>query len=101
MNRAQQARSAAIASRNWNGANQLFLYRHLLRRHGGVFHAITVVGHFELIPNALGRGCAGLCNRTQFVKPQVDYHYVPGLTDQFGGKNVPMFMMNVGYGTRR
>lgn len=36
-----------------------------------------------------------------FVKPQVDYHLVPGLTDQFGSNSVFMFAVNVGYGTRR
>jgi hypothetical protein len=36
-----------------------------------------------------------------FIKPQFDFHYVPGLTDQFGSNAVPMFMINVGYGTRR
>jgi len=36
-----------------------------------------------------------------FVKPQFDFHYIPGFTDQFGSNVVPVFMINVGYGTRR
>jgi len=55
-------------------------------------------GHFDV---HLGVGVQVFVTEHIFVKPTFDYHYVPGLTDQFGGSNVPMFMFNVGYGTRR
>lgn len=32
-----------------------------------------------------------------FVKPEFDYHYVPGLTNQFGSDSVPEAMVWVGY----
>jgi hypothetical protein len=32
-----------------------------------------------------------------FVRPQFDFHYVPGLTDQFGSTAVPEGMLWVGY----
>lgn len=32
-----------------------------------------------------------------FVRPQFDYHYVPGLTDQFGSNSVPGGSIWVGY----
>lgn len=32
-----------------------------------------------------------------FIRPQFDYHYVPGLTDQFGSNSVPAGMVWVGY----
>ncbi len=55
-------------------------------------------GHFQV---HLGAAVQVFVTEHIFVKPQFDYHYVPGLTDQFGGNSVPMFMINVGYGTRR
>ena len=54
--------------------------------------------HFQM---HLGAAVQVFVTEHIFVKPQFDYHYVPGLTDQFGGTSVPMFMINVGYGTRR
>jgi hypothetical protein len=32
-----------------------------------------------------------------FIKPEFDYHYVPGLTNQFGSDSVPEAMVWVGY----
>jgi hypothetical protein len=32
-----------------------------------------------------------------FIKPQVDLHYVPHLTDQYGRNAVPEFTMSIGY----
>lgn len=32
-----------------------------------------------------------------FIRPQFDYHYVPGLTDQFGSNSVPAGTIWVGY----
>ena len=32
-----------------------------------------------------------------FVRPEFDYHYVPGLTNQFGSNSVPEAMLWVGY----
>jgi hypothetical protein len=32
-----------------------------------------------------------------FIKPEFDYHYVPGLTNQFGSNSVPEGMVWVGY----
>ncbi|MGP0072778.1 MAG: hypothetical protein ACLPWF_12700 [Bryobacteraceae bacterium] len=32
-----------------------------------------------------------------FVRPEFDYHYVPNLTNQFGGNSVPEAMLWVGY----
>jgi hypothetical protein len=32
-----------------------------------------------------------------FIKPEFDYHYVPGLTNQFGSNNVPEGLVWVGY----
>ena len=60
--------------------------------------AIGNSSHFQV---HIGAGVQVFVTEHIFVKPQFDYHYVPGLTDQFGGNNVPMFMINVGYGTRR
>jgi hypothetical protein len=36
-----------------------------------------------------------------FIKPQFDYHYVPNLTNQFGGNSVPGAMISIGYGSAR
>ena len=55
-------------------------------------------GHFQM---HLGAAVQVFVTEHIFVKPQFDYHYVPGLSDQFGGSSVPMIMINVGYGTRR
>ena len=32
-----------------------------------------------------------------FIRPQFDFHYVPGLTDQFGSNSVPAAMVWLGY----
>jgi hypothetical protein len=32
-----------------------------------------------------------------FIKPEFDFHYVPGLTNQFGSDAVPEGMVWVGY----
>ena len=32
-----------------------------------------------------------------FIRPQFDYHYVPGLTNQFGSNSVPEALVWVGY----
>ena len=32
-----------------------------------------------------------------FIRPQFDYHYVPGLTDQFGSTSVPQGSIYLGY----
>jgi hypothetical protein len=32
-----------------------------------------------------------------FVRPEFDYHYVPGLTNQFGSNSVPEALLWVGY----
>jgi hypothetical protein len=32
-----------------------------------------------------------------FIRPQFDFHYVPGLTDQFGSNMVPAAMVWLGY----
>jgi hypothetical protein len=32
-----------------------------------------------------------------FIRPEFDYHYVPGFTDQFGSNSVPEAMVWVGY----
>ena len=60
--------------------------------------SVGSAGHFDV---HLGVGVQLFVTEHIFVKPTFDYHYVPGLTDQFGGSSVPMFMFNVGYGTRR
>ena len=36
-----------------------------------------------------------------FIKPEFDFHYVPNLTNQFGGNSVPGVMINLGYGSMR
>lgn len=60
--------------------------------------AVGTTSHFQL---HLGAAVQVFVTEHIFVKPQFDYRYVPGLTDQFGGTSVPMFLINVGYGTRR
>ena len=60
--------------------------------------AVGTTSHFQV---HVGVGVQVFVTEHIFVKPQFDYRYVPGLTDQFGGTSVPMFMINVGYGTRR
>jgi opacity protein-like surface antigen len=54
--------------------------------------------HFDV---HIGAGVQFFATEHIFIKPQFDYHYVPGLTDQFGSTSVAMFAVNVGYGTRR
>jgi hypothetical protein len=55
-------------------------------------------GHFDI---HAGAGVQIFATDHIFIKPQVDYHFVPGFTDQFGSDSVFMFSVNVGYGTRR
>ena len=50
--------------------------------------------HFQV---HLGAGLQVAITEHIFVRPQFDYRYVPGLTDQFGSNNVPAFTVWLGY----
>jgi Outer membrane protein beta-barrel domain len=50
--------------------------------------------HFQL---HLGIGVELLPTEHIFVRPQFDFHYVPGFTDQFGRNTVPGAMIWIGY----
>jgi len=59
---------------------------------------VGAANHFDL---HFGAGIQIFATDHIFIKPQFDYHFVPGLTDQFGSTSVAMFSVAVGYGTRR
>jgi len=50
--------------------------------------------HFQV---HLGVGVQIFLTDHIYVKPQFDYHYVPGLTNQFGTTSVPSAMVYIGY----
>jgi len=50
--------------------------------------------HFQV---HLGAGLQVAITEHIFIRPQFDYRYVPGLTDQFGSNNVPAFTVWLGY----
>lgn len=50
--------------------------------------------HFQV---HAGVGVELFVTEHMFVRPQVDLHYVPNFTDQFGRTTVPQFMIWVGY----
>lgn len=50
--------------------------------------------HFQL---HAGLGVELFLTEHVFIRPQFDFHYVPGFTDQFGSKAVPGGMVWVGY----
>jgi hypothetical protein len=51
-------------------------------------------GHFDV---HFGAGVQILLTDHIFIRPQFDYHYVPGLTNQFGSDSVPGASIWVGY----
>ena len=34
---------------------------------------------------------------SMFIKPQVDFHYVPNLNQQYGSNFVPQYTLSIGY----
>ena len=60
-------------------------------------NSIVPVGtsnHFQI---HVGAGVSLYLTEHIFIRPQFDFHYVPGFTDQFGSKAVPAGTVWVGY----
>jgi opacity protein-like surface antigen len=55
---------------------------------------VGAANHFQV---HVGVGVQLFLTEHIFVKPEFDYHYVPGLTNQFGSNSVPEAMVWVGY----
>lgn len=55
---------------------------------------VGAANHFQV---HVGVGVQLFLTEHIFIKPEFDYHYVPGLTNQFGSNNVPEAMVWVGY----
>jgi hypothetical protein len=52
--------------------------------------------HFQL---HAGAGVDLYVTKNAFVRPQIDFHYIPNFTDQFGSNMVPSAMIWIGAGT--
>jgi len=55
------------------------------------------VGSANHFQTHVGVGVQFFLTEHIFIRPQFDYHYVPGLTDQFGSNSVPAGTIWVGY----
>jgi hypothetical protein len=55
---------------------------------------VGTANHFDV---HVGVGVQIFLTEHIFIKPEFDYHYVPGLTNQFGSDSVPEGMVWVGY----
>jgi len=55
---------------------------------------LTSVNHFQV------HGAVGVklyVRPNMFLKPQVDFHYVPSLNQQYGSNFVPQYTLSIGY----
>ena len=55
---------------------------------------VGTANHFQV---HVGVGAQIFVTDHIFLKPEFDYHYVPGLDNQFGSNNVPEAMVWLGY----
>ena len=92
-----KTRITAAGRRSGRRAHQFLAHRERVRGHGGLHSSTEPVGaanHFQV---HVGVGVQIFLTEHIFVKPEFDFHYVPGLTNQFGSNAVPEGMVWVGY----
>jgi hypothetical protein len=60
----------------------------------------TYAGSFNHVQLHVGAGLRIFVSDHLFIRPQVDFHWVPNLTGQFGSNSIPAYTLAIGYSSK-